>query len=312
MLVIEATDLTKSFGGSGSPPVLDGITLNIEAGEVFGYLGPNGAGKTTTIRVLLGLLRPTRGTVRVLGETPAESDAIRSRIGVLMENSGLDERMTAYQNLEYHARLYGLRDPRAKIERLLGFVGLDSKRNEKVGTFSTGMRRKLGLARAIVHDPELLFLDEPSAGLDPEAQLMVRELLQELAEARKITVFINSHHLDEVQRLCSRIAVLHRGRIRANDTIAALRQGAAAPRLEVRLSDERDAARAADLLKADADAATVARTGATVTLSGNGFAAPEVIARLVHAGLRIEEVLRPAKSLEEAYFEIVRDEVVSG
>ncbi len=310
MPVIEATDLTKSFGGANAAPVLDGINLSIEGGEVFGYLGPNGAGKTTTIRVLLGLLRPTRGSVRLFGQTPAESDALRGRMGVLMENSGLDDRMTAHQSLHYHARLYGVADPAPKIERLLGFVGLADKRDTKIGTFSTGMKRKLGLARAIVHDPELLFLDEPSAGLDPEAQLMVRELLQELAEARKITVFINSHHLDEVQRLCSRIAILHRGRIRANDTVEALRRGGATARLEVRLREPEQAARAAELLDGPSQPGEARREGSLVILTGDGFDAPEVIARLVHAGLQIEEVVRPVKSLEDVYFEIVRDEGV--
>ncbi|MFW5867273.1 MAG: ABC transporter ATP-binding protein [Armatimonadota bacterium] len=310
MAVIEATDLTKSFGGPDSPPVLDGINLNIEAGEVFGYLGPNGAGKTTTIRLLLGLLRPTRGTVRVFGQTPSGNDPLRARLGVLMENSGLDDRMTPRQSLQYHARLYGVADPEPKIERLLDFVGLSEKSDAKVGTFSTGMKRKLGLARAIVHDPEMLFLDEPSAGLDPEAQLMVRELLQELAEDRKITVFINSHHLDEVQRLCSRIAILHRGRIRANDTVTNLRHGGAADRLEVRLGDIRQATRAVELLGEITKVSSLRAEGAKAVIAGNGISTPEVVATLVHAGLEIEEVVRPVKSLEDVYFEIVRDEGV--
>jgi ABC-2 type transport system ATP-binding protein len=310
MAVIEATDLTKSFGGPDDAPVLDAINLRIEAGEVFGYLGPNGAGKTTTIRVLLGLLAPTHGSVRVFGQAPVDNDALRGRLGVLMENSGLDDRMTAAQSLEYHARLYGVDDPGPKIDHLLGFVGLSDKRDTKVGTFSTGMKRKLGLARAIVHDPEMLFLDEPSAGLDPEAQLMVRELLQELAEGRNITVFINSHHLDEVQRLCSRIAILHRGRIRLNDTVANLRRGGAAERLEIRLSAHQQAARAVALLTEREGLSDVRADGARAIISGNGISTPEIVAALVNEGLAIEEVVRPVKSLEDVYFEIVRDEGV--
>ena len=311
MTVIEATDLAKSFGRAASPPVLDGINLSIQAGEVFGYLGPNGAGKTTTIRILLGLLKPTRGAVRVFGQEPMDNDALRARLGVLMENSGLDDRMTARQSLQYHARLYGVADPMPKIEHLLDFVGLAEKRDVKVGTFSTGMKRKLGLARAIVHDPELLFLDEPSAGLDPEAQLMVRELLQELAGDRRITVFINSHHLDEVQRLCSRIAILHRGRIRANDSVDNLRNGGSANRLEVRLREPSQALKAIDLLSTKTSLTALRAEGATAMIAGNGMSAPEVVAALVHAGLEIEEVVRPMKSLEDVYFEIVRDEGVT-
>jgi ABC-2 type transport system ATP-binding protein len=220
--------------------------------------------------------------------------------------------MTARQSLLYHARLYGVADPGPKIERLLDFVGLSDKRDTKVGTFSTGMKRKLGLARAIVHDPEMLFLDEPSAGLDPEAQLMVRELLQELADARNITVFINSHHLDEVQRLCSRIAILHRGRIRANDSVENLRHGGAADRLEVRLREGAQAVRAVELLGQREGLSAVRAEGATTVITGNGISTPEVVAALVHEGLEIEEVVRPVKSLEDVYFEIVRDEGVQG
>ncbi|MGD9496438.1 MAG: ABC transporter ATP-binding protein [Armatimonadota bacterium] len=305
MTVIEAVDLTKRFGGPSVPPVLDGITLSVEAGEVFGYLGPNGAGKTTTIRILLGLLRPTKGTVRVLGEDLGERDGLRARVGVLFENSGLDERMTPYQSLDYHARLYGVSNRRSRIERLLDFVGLAPQRDAKVGTFSTGMKRKLGLARAIVHDPEILFLDEPSAGLDPEAQRMVRELLQELAATHKITVFLNSHHLDEVQRLCSRIAILHHGRIRACDSVENLRRGAGADRVEVRLSAPEQAARAAQMLCALHRLSEVTTQGAWIRTTTDGMTAPEIVAVLVRVGLGIEEVTRPVKSLEEVYFEIV-------
>ncbi len=308
MTVIEAIDLSKSFGGPSTPPVLDGISLAIEAGEVFGYLGPNGAGKTTTMRVLLGLLRPTKGAVRVFGEEPGQRDEVRARLGVLFENSGLDDRMTAHQSLDYHARLYGVRDRRGRIDELLDFVGLADRRGAKIGTFSTGMKRKLGLARAIVHDPEILFLDEPSAGLDPEAQRMVRELLQELAATRNITVFLNSHHLDEVQRLCSRIAILHRGRIRACDSVENLRRGAGADRIEVRLSGAAQAARAAEVLMALHRLPHVGVDGEWVTTAIDGMATPEIVATLVRAGLDIEEVTRPVKSLEDVYFEMVREE----
>ncbi|MGC9317454.1 MAG: ABC transporter ATP-binding protein [Armatimonadota bacterium] len=312
MIVIEAIDLTKRFGGPQATPVLDGINLSIEAGEVFGYLGPNGAGKTTTIRVLLGLLRPTSGTVRIFGAEPEKRDAARSRLGVLLENSGLDDRMTAYQSLDYHARLYGVTNRQRRIEHLLDFVGLLDERDARVGTFSTGMKRKLGLARSIVHDPEILFLDEPSAGLDPEAQRMVRELLQELAHTRNITVFINSHHLDEVQRLCSRIAILHLGRIRACDSVENLRQDARDERVVVRLADARQAREAQRVLTDPGRLDEVSIDGEQVMAAGNGMRTPEIVAALVHAGLEIEEVARPLRSLEDVYFEIVGDEAVAG
>lgn len=306
MAVIEAVGLTKRFGRSDSAPVLDGINLAIEAGEVFGYLGPNGAGKTTTIRVLLGLLRPSNGAVRVFGEDPTVRDGLRSRLGVLMENSGLDDRMTAFQSLHYHARLYGIKEPAAKIDQLLSFVGLATERNKLVGTFSTGMKRKLGLARSILHDPDILFLDEPSAGLDPEAQLMVRELLQELAETRNITVFINSHHLDEVQRLCTRIAILHRGRIRACDSVAKLTGRDASAQLRVRLTAEAETFGAAEMLRQSFDFDEIRTEAASLLFESSMVPTHAIVAALVHAGFQIEEVTRPIRSLEEAYFEIVR------
>ncbi len=308
MAVIETTGLTKRFGGQDTPAVLDGIDLSIDAGEVFGYLGPNGAGKTTTIRMLLGLMRPSEGQVRVFGEDPAADDALRARLGVLLENSGLDDRMTAFESLHYHARLYGLPNPGTKIDDLLDFVGLRDHRNSRVGTFSTGMKRKLGLARSIVHDPEILFLDEPSAGLDPEAQLMVRELLQELAVTKNMTVFLNSHHLDEVERLCTRIAILHRGRLRADDTVANLCGGARERRVQVRLSTQEQALRAVKALDALGLSGELQEDGATMLAACNGRSTPEIVELLVREGLGIEAVTRPIRSIEEVYFEIIRDE----
>ncbi len=305
--VIEAFDLTKRFGGPAEPPVLDAVNLRVEQGEVFGYIGPNGAGKTTTLRLFLGLLRPSSGSVRVFGEIPGERDELRARIGVLLENSGLDDRMTAFQSIDYHARLYGVGDRKRKIERLLDFVGLLDKRNERVGTFSTGMKRKLGLARSIIHDPELLLLDEPSAGLDPEAQKMVRELLQELASARRMTVFINSHHLDEVERLCSRIAILHRGRIRACDTVKSLQAGKRG-HVRVRLSEPHHAVRAAALLEGWLGPDAISVQGPRIEVSLNGRTTPELVRLLVEDGLSVEEVSPALRRLEDVYFDIVGGE----
>lgn len=199
MSVIEVQGLIKRFHGRS---VLDGISFSIEQGEVFGFLGPNGAGKTTTMRLLLGLLRPDGGKASVLGYSLSDHDAIRHKVGVLLENNGLYERLTAYENLDYFARLYRVTHREERITELLSFVGLSESRNQMVGVLSTGMKRKLGIARAILHDPEMLFFDEPSSGLDPEAQHMVRELILELSRRESITIFLNSHNLDEVSRVC--------------------------------------------------------------------------------------------------------------
>ncbi len=167
--MIEVQNLTKTFNGKA---VLKDISFKVKEGEIFGYLGPNGAGKTTTMRIILGLLNPTSGNAFVLGQNLGENEKLRNKVGVLLENDGVYDKLSAYENLHYYAQLYGLSDSverKRRIGELLEFVGLSDRRNDKVGEFSKGMRRKLALARAIAHEPEVLFLDEPSSGLDPEA-----------------------------------------------------------------------------------------------------------------------------------------------
>jgi len=302
MYVIETAELTKQFGANR---VLDGISLQIRPGEVFGYLGPNGAGKTTTVRVLLGLLRPSSGTVRVFGEDPERGQRERARIGVLLENSGLDDRMTARECLSYHARLYGMADPRARIDELLQFVGLWERRKDRVGGFSTGMKRKLGIARAICHQPDLLFLDEPSAGLDPEGQKMIRELLLELSQRHEMTVFLNSHNLPEVERLCSRIAILDHGLIRAIGTVAELRERAGAPTVAITTGAPEQAAQATELLAGSGLVEGCRASGRVLEAQLDGARSSQVVALLVQAGIEVEEAVRSTRTLEDTYLDIV-------
>lgn len=213
--MIEVQNLTKTFNGK---TVLNGITFEVKEGEIFGYLGPNGAGKTTTMRITLGLLKPTSGNALVLGQNLGENEGLRNKVGVLLENDGVYDKLSAYENLDYYAQLYGLSDSierKRRIEELLDFVGLSNRKKDKVGNFSKGMKRKLGLVRAMIHNPDILFFDEPSSGLDPEAQRMVRDLILRLSTEEKRTVFLNSHDLDEVQRVCTKIAILQDGEIKA-------------------------------------------------------------------------------------------------
>ena len=217
--VVEVEDLVKEFNGK---QVLHGVTFHVKRGEVFGLLGPNGAGKTTTIRILLGLLKPTSGKALVLGGSLAEDSRLRRRVGVVLEGDGLLARLSAYENLDFYARVYGLRDSverGRRIRELLELVGLYDARNMKVGYFSSGMRRRLALARALIHYPEVLFLDEPTSGLDPEAKAMVRDLVAKLSRKDGVTVLYTSHDLGEVEKICSRIAVLVKGRIVAQGTL---------------------------------------------------------------------------------------------
>jgi len=202
--VITASGLTRRFGDLVA---VDHLDLHIDKGEVFGFLGPNGAGKTTTVRVLSSLIAPTSGSAtiggRVLGK---DNRAIRQQVGVLTETPGLYKRLSAWDNLLFFAKLYQIKDAQSQAEKYLKLFELWDRRNSPAGSFSKGMRQKLALARALLHEPELLFLDEPTAGLDPEAAKTVRELIESLSTKDR-TIFLCTHNLDEADRLCDRVAL---------------------------------------------------------------------------------------------------------
>jgi len=301
--MIEVQNLTKRFNGT---TVLRGIDFQVKEGEVFGYLGPNGAGKTTTMRIVLGLLKPTSGRALVFGKELSENDDLRRRVGVLLENDGLYEHLSAYENLNYYAQLYSVSDLEATIKNLLEFVGLSDRQNDKVGTFSKGMKRRLALARSIIHDPDVLFYDEPSAGLDPEAQKMVRDLILRLSGERGRTIFLNSHDLDEVQRVCSRIAILQRGEMRAYDTVRSLRRKFSKPAVEIALTDNREAEKALDLLNSLDYVSECERDGLRITAITKGEKTSMVLSALMKEGIMLEEVRKVTKSLEDIYLNIVR------
>ncbi len=304
--MLEVRNLTKRFK---ERTVLDNISLCVGDGEVFGYLGPNGAGKTTTMRIILGLMEPTSGEALLWNERASESAEVRKRVGVLLESDGLYPRLTAYDNLDYFAQLYAVPDRETRISGLLDFSGLAARSHDLVGTYSRGMRRKLGLARALLHSPELLMLDEPSAGLDPEAQKMVRDLIVSLSSESRITVFLSSHDLDEVQRICGRVAILQGGRIRVCDTLKALQGSAGSAVVEIVLMDASRADEAVRLLQAqpEVSSATRAEAGISVTL-GTGQGVGSVTAVLEAHGIGIEELRRSRRSLEEVYLDSVREE----
>jgi lipooligosaccharide transport system ATP-binding protein len=214
-------NLYKSYSGQ---TVVDGINLSINKGECFGLLGPNGAGKTTTLRLLLGLSEPDSGAITLLGQpVPQHAREARVRVGVVPQMDNLDPDFTVAENLLVYGRYFGMQDSeiRARIPMLLEFANLSHKRDVKITTLSGGMKRRLTLARALVHDPDIIFLDEPTTGLDPQARHLIWQRLRELI-ARGKTLLLTTHFMDEAERLCHRLAVLDHGRIIAQDTPQAL------------------------------------------------------------------------------------------
>ena len=219
MHAIQTEKLSRRFG---TRPAVQDVTLTVEPGEVFGVLGPNGAGKTTMVRLLNGVLSPSAGTCRVLGFDPVtQGSEVRRRTGVLTESPALYERMTARENLHFFGTMYGVPQEKLSIQAdaMLVAFDLSERADDKVGSFSKGMKQRLALARSVLHEPEVLFLDEPTAALDPEAARRVTELIMEFSHRVGRTVFICTHYLPEAERLCDRVAVLNRGKLIAVGTL---------------------------------------------------------------------------------------------
>jgi ABC-2 type transport system ATP-binding protein len=219
MIAIETHELTRDYDHFRA---VDRLTFSVAAGEIFGFLGPNGAGKTTTIKMLTGQLRPTSGRATVWGhDVLRQRAAIKSVIGVVFEFQNIYERMTAAENLRFSARLYGLNGSR--VEEVLALVGLAEQGHKKTADFSNGMKQRLLIARAMLHRPRVLFMDEPTRGLDPRVARDIRALVQQLKH-EGVTVFLTTHYMEEADRLCDRVAILDGGRIIALDTPDKLKQ----------------------------------------------------------------------------------------
>ena len=213
MKAIETRDLTRDYDGLRA---VDGISFGVEAGEVFGFLGPNGAGKTTTIRMLTGQLRPTSGQAWVFGcDVVRDRHLLKPEIGVVFEVQNIYERLSARDNLVFAARLYGV--PRRRVAEVLAQVGLADRARERIKRYSNGMKQRLLIARALLHEPRVLFLDEPTRGLDAHVAREIRAFVAELAQ-KGVTVFLTTHYMEEADQLCDRVAFVDQGRIVALDT----------------------------------------------------------------------------------------------
>jgi ABC-2 type transport system ATP-binding protein len=242
MSSIEVIDLVKSFGPLTA---VDHVSFQVEDGEVFGFLGPNGAGKTTTINVLCTLMRPTAGRARVAGyDVASQRNAVRQSIGLVFQDPSLDDQLTAYENLQFHAHVYNVpgRERAQRIEEVLRVVGLWDRRDAVVRTFSGGMKRRLEIARGILHHPRVLFLDEPTLGLDPQTREHVWEYILEVQRAHHITIFMTTHYMDEAEH-CDRIAIIDQGKIVALDTPDALKRMVGVDIVTVQTEDSEQAAR---------------------------------------------------------------------
>jgi len=299
--VIRTEDLTKRFNGTLA---VDDLTLEVRQGEVFGFLGPNGAGKTTTVRVLAALIAPTAGRAWVNGyRVGREDDAVRASVGILTETPGLYPRLDAEQNLRLFAKLYGVDDVGSQVKKYLTMLGLWERRDEPVGGFSKGMRQKLAIARALLHEPPVLFLDEPTAALDPEAARVVRDFIEELSGQGR-TIFICTHNLDEADRLCDRIGVIKQRLIRV-DAPEALRRGLYGQSVLIQLQEVTPtlvaAVEALPFVKSVAQVDGCLR----VALDDPEAQNPAVVRALVEAGGAVQFVEKEEHSLEQVYFDLM-------
>ena len=233
---IEVTGLSKRFG---SLTAVDDISFQVEEGEVFGFLGPNGAGKTTTINILCTLMRPTAGSAKVAGyDVATQRDAVRQSIGLVFQDPTLDERLTAYENMRFHAHIYNLpgKEHSPRIEEALRVVDLWDRRHAVVRTYSGGMRRRLEIARGMLHYPHVLFLDEPTIGLDPQTREHIWDYIIELQRKHAITIFMTTHYMEEAEH-CDRIGIIDQGKLVALDTPDALKRMVGADIVSLRTDD---------------------------------------------------------------------------
>jgi ABC-2 type transport system ATP-binding protein len=305
-VVIRTNGLTRDFEHTRA---VDGLTLDVPRGIVFGFLGPNGSGKTTTIRMLLGLVAPTSGSATVLGfDAGTESDRIRARSGALLEHAGLYERLSAEDNLDLYARIAKLpaNDRRTRIHELLQSFGLWDRRKERAGTWSRGMKQKLAVVRTLLHRPPLIFLDEPTAGLDPVASVSLREELALLARREGVTVFLTTHNLAEAEKLCARVAVIRQGRLLAEGSPAELRRYTGERRVEVVGRGFDDGVLALLRARPEIISAALDDGRLLLELQAGGRMAP-LVSLLVGAGAEIEEVRKGQVDLEDVFITLVED-----
>ena len=301
--MINTQNLTKKFG---QITAVENLSLEIPEGEVFGFLGPNGAGKTTTVRMLTSLISPTNGSATVNGFTIGKQDIdIRRSVGLLTETPGMYDNLSADRNLDIYANLYEVEDPSGQLEKYLRFLGLWERRHDPAATFSKGMKQKLAIARALLHEPRTVFLDEPTAGLDPEAARLVRDFILEIKEQGR-TIFICTHNLDEADRLCDRIGVF-KTQLLVLDSPAQLRRQVFGRKVVFHLRNADD--RLVDKLGKQPFVrdAHLIDNKIVVTIDDPETHNPELIRLLVAEGAQVQFVGELRRSLEDVYLQLVKN-----
>ena len=303
--MIDAENLTRKFGDLTA---VDDLTLHVSEGEVFGFLGPNGAGKTTSIRMLACLISKTSGTAKIgdydIGNS-ADQPKIRGMIGLIPDNVGLYEELSAYKNLDFYGRYYKVDEIKRKerIEYLLKLMELWEKRDLPAGTFSKGMKQKLAIARALIHDPKVLFLDEPTANLDPEASKTVRDFILDLKKEKK-TIFLNTHLLDEAERICDRVGIL-KTKLIAVGTPEKLRESILGRKTVFQLQSVNDAIISA-VKRLGVANVEVAENKLIITVSDPEKQNPDIVNSIGAAGGRIQYVTEASSTLEDVYLNLIR------
>ncbi len=304
---IRTEQLSRDFGRVRA---VDSLSMEVPTGSVFGFLGPNGAGKTTTIRLLLGLLDPSAGRAEVLGlDTRSQAGQIRQRCGALLEHNGLYERMSAEDNLEFYGRVYHIpaAERRARLQEVLTHMGLWERRKEIVRDWSRGMKQKLAVARTLLHRPELVFLDEPTAGLDPVAALALREDLAALASKEGVTIFLTTHNLSEAEKLCDQVGVIRQGKLLAVGSPEQLRTHNGDNRVEIQGSGFNQALQDALRLRPEVVGVSLQDQKLSIELIPGAETAP-LVTLIVSQGGMVEQVKKEAASLEDIFMTLMQEE----
>ena len=312
MLSVVAEGLTRKFN---SFTAVQNLNLKIEEGEVFGLLGPNGAGKTTTLRMLAALISPTEGSATVAGfDIRRDPSKVRQNVGILTENPSLYERLSAFENMDFFAEAYGITNATERHQRIreaLEFLSLWNRRNDKVANYSKGMKQKLAIARTTLHKPKILFLDEPTAGLDPESSKEIRDLITQLSEREKRTILLCTHHLEDAEKLCSRVLIMNRSKALVTGTPEQLQEKTNS-QIIIKIQLKEISPKIIDIAKQNSQANMVNANTQEGTLLINvkdpRVATPEIVSDLVKNGAKIlsVNVLRP--SLEDTYLKLIKEQ----